>query len=209
MYLSKLILNPRERAVLEDLSNPYQMHRTVMSGFPASLSAEERVLYRLEIRRVQPSLMLLVQSNEAPDWTKISRNGYLLQPAEVKPLDYQYAAGEVFQFRLLANPTRRIKKEENGKTTRVGLQNEAAQELWLQRKGTQHGFSVLSVQPTKITQPAGWKALDGRNLKISQYAVRFDGQLRVGNAESFDNALRSGIGSGKSLGFGLLSIARC
>ncbi len=34
MYLSRLILNPRSRAVRRDLADCHSMHRTVMSGFP-------------------------------------------------------------------------------------------------------------------------------------------------------------------------------
>jgi hypothetical protein len=49
MYLSRLILNPRSRAVQRDLASPYDLHRTVMSGFPEDLGKhEDRVLYRLD-----------------------------------------------------------------------------------------------------------------------------------------------------------------
>ena len=39
-------------------------------------------------------------------------------------------------------------------------------------------------------------------------SVLFDGELEVNDANAFRAALRSGIGSGKAYGFGLLSIAR-
>jgi len=39
-------------------------------------------------------------------------------------------------------------------------------------------------------------------------AVTFDGLLRVTNVPRFVETLQAGIGSGKGLGFGLLSLAR-
>ena len=37
MYLSRLILNPRNRRVQREIANPYQMHKTLMRCFPAKL----------------------------------------------------------------------------------------------------------------------------------------------------------------------------
>ena len=45
MFLSKLILNPRNRRVQREIADPYQMHRSLMRAFPDNLSpAAERVL---------------------------------------------------------------------------------------------------------------------------------------------------------------------
>lgn len=206
MYLSKLIMNPRERNVLNDLSNPYQMHRSVMSGFPQDLPADERVLFRLEIRRKVPYLVLLVQSHSQPDWEELTQRGYLLRPASVKPFEMQFAAEQIYRFRLLANPTKRIKMEGKEKSTRVGLMREEDQTQWLIRKGEQHGFRVLSAQAAKVVQPDGLKLEDEKEYRISYYAVQFDGLLQVAEAEPFSLACRLGIGSGKGMGFGLLSL---
>jgi CRISPR system Cascade subunit CasE len=47
----------------------------------------------------------------------------------------------------------------------------------------------------------------GREAVIVLLAVRFDGYLRVRDPELFREAVVNGIGHGKALGLGLLSIA--
>ena len=207
MYLSQLILDPRARVVLEDLADPYQLHRTVMSGFSRELPASERVLYRLDMQRSEPHLSILVQSHTLPNWDVLSQRGYLLRPAAIKTLALQPTAGQVFWFRLAANPTKRLRAEGKNDGARIGLVREEDQLTWLNRKGEQHGFQVLATQTTKIVQADGWKFEKGQNHRIRQHAVRFDGRLQVTEAEAFTRALENGIGSGKGLGFGLLSLA--
>ena len=47
MYLSKLTLNPRSRAVQRDLARPHDLHKTIMAAFTATLDkAHERVLFQ-------------------------------------------------------------------------------------------------------------------------------------------------------------------
>ena len=207
MYISQLILDPRARVVLEDLADPYQLHRTVMSGFSRELPVSERVLYRLDMQRSEPQLSILVQSHTLPNWDVLSQRGYLLRPAAVKAFELQPTAGQVFWFRLVANPTKRLREEGKNDGARVGLVREEDQLTWLNRKGEQHGFQVLATQTAKIVQADGWKFEKGQNHRIRQHTVRFDGRLQVTEAEAFTRALENGIGSGKGLGFGLLSLA--
>ncbi len=207
MYISQLILDPRARVVLEDLADPYQLHRTVMSGFSRELPVSERVLYRLDMQRSEPQLSILVQSHTLPNWDVLSQRGYLLRPAAVKTLALQPTAGQVFWFRLAANPTKRLRAEGKNDGARIGLVREEDQLTWLNRKGEQHGFQVLATQTTKIVQADGWKFKKGQNHRIRQHAVRFDGRLQVTDVEIFTRALENGVGSGKGFGFGLLSLA--
>lgn len=208
MYLSQLVLDPRSRGVLSDLADPYQLHRTLMSAFPASVPAGERMLFRLEQQHSQPCLAILVQSQTRPNWTHLSERGYLLRPAAVKQFDLEPAAGQQYRFRLLANPTKRLKGSGDKDGPRIGLMREEQQLQWLDRKSRQHGFCVLAAQVTKIVQPDGWKREKGKNHRIRFHAVRFDGHLQVSEAAAFLRAWNEGIGSGKGFGFGLLSLAR-
>jgi CRISPR system Cascade subunit CasE len=212
MYLSQLILDPRSRAVLHDLANPYQLHRTLMSAFPASLPPGERVLYRVEQQRRIPYLSILVQSGSRPDWSGLNERGYLLLPVAVKPFDVYPASGQVFRFRLLANPTKRLKGNgnANGPRTngpRVGLLHQEDQLAWLERKAAQNGFRVMEVQTIKTLQPDAVKREKNLTHHIHCDAVRFDGLLQVIEPDSFKNGWINGIGSGKGFGFGLLSLA--
>jgi hypothetical protein len=55
----------------------------------------------------------------------------------------------------------------------------------------------------------GTKGPSGASLPLALLAVRFDGVLAVTDVVQFAATLEAGIGSGKGLGFGLLSLAPC
>ncbi len=207
MYLSQLILDPRSRSVLHDLADPYQLHRTLMSAFPSSLPAGERVLFRVEQQRKIPYLSILVQSSTLPDWNGLNERAYLLLPASVKPFHVHPAIGQAFRFRLLANPTKRLRGNDKTDGPRVGLLRQEDQIAWLERKAGQNGFRVLEVQTIKTLHPDAVKRENGKTHHIHSEAVRFDGFLQVTEPEPFLMGLTCGIGSGKGFGFGLLSLA--
>jgi CRISPR system Cascade subunit CasE len=214
MYLSRLILNPRNRRVQRELVQPYEMHRSIMRAFPASLKdGEERILWRVD-DDPRLGVILLVQSWDAPNWLWLAEDdaqGYLLSapnanPA-VKPFQLQPAAGQVLRFRLRANPTAKRHFAETGHHKRVGLYKEEEQIAWLERKAEAAGFRVLSVNLTPDDQRAGQKREDGRTHTLTLLAVRFDGLLQITDPTKLTHAMLSGIGSAKGLGFGLLSLA--
>lgn len=209
MYLSKLTLDPRSRQVQAELSNSYQMHRTLMHTFPDETKDRERVLYRLETNRTPPHLVLLLQSKLRPEWSALEQMGYLLQSTQVKAFDPQFHVGQVLAFRLRANPTKRLKSSRDDKLgKRVGLYRSEEQEQWLVRKASLHGFSVLSVQVAGLADQFAFKAEDGRRMKVTHHGVGFDGVLEVGDVGLFTQAVIGGVGSAKGFGFGLLSLAR-
>src|SRR5207249_4126019 len=103
-----------------ELARPYEMHRTLLHAFEHGRFGVSRhnddaagVLFRVDQRPRDNSIIVLVQSRIAPDWSclataKDSRGqAYLLEPANFKPFDLQFAAGQRLAFRLRANPTKR------------------------------------------------------------------------------------------------------
>ncbi len=210
MYLSRLILNPTNRRVQRELANPYELHRSLMRAFPDDLKEDqERVLFRLDVVRTG-DLMLLVQSWNPPDWDWLAdpgARGYLLYPPETKPFDLNLSAGQTLAFRLRANPTVK-RKFENGDHKRVGLYREEEQLEWLRRKGEQGGFRVLSARASRETMVRGVIHRDRESHNLNLLAVQFDGLLQVTDPVRLRETVRQGIGSGKGLGFGLLSLAR-
>ncbi len=201
MYLSKLTLNPRSKWVRQDLRDPYQMHRTVMRGFPGAVDGGPgRVLFRVDLPREAGLPIVLIQSEKEPDWTTLEQ-GYLARPAECKPFLPHLAAGQELRFRLRANPT--VKRD--GKRKAVNGQDQRL--AWLRRKAEAGGFElgwVVDVDEGLLRGRTG-NAPDDHQLQLA--SVRFEGVLRVAEPERMIAALRAGIGSGKGLGFGLLSIA--
>lgn len=206
MYLSQLMLDPRSRDVQKDLANRYDLHRTLAKAFLTNYTSN-RLLYRLEIsgHSVQPTLLL--QSFTEPDWSDL-KAGYLYRPARTKSFDYHIQAGDVFAFRLVANPTKRMRGEgEIGK--RVALYKYEDQLDWIRRKAQNHGFKLTGVSITNLGDALSHKYINKASQKVIHHGVRFEGYLQVVDASLFYDALTSGIGSGKGFGFGLLSIARC
>jgi len=209
MYLSRLILNPRNRRVQREIADPYQMHRSLMRAFPDDLApAAERVLYRLEHDPRRGALQLLVQSLNLPDWSWLAQpgaRGYLLAVDEpnpaVKSFDLHLVPGQVLAFRLRANPT--VKR--NGK--RLGLYRPEEQRQWLLRKAEQHGFRVLSARIGGKEKLSGYIHRQDTTHRLQLLAVQFDGLLQVSDPELLCQAVQWGIGSGKALGCGLLSLA--
>ena len=212
MYLSRLILNPRNRRVQSEIANPYEMHRTILHAFPYTLDKEaERVLYRLEENPRTATLNLLVQSFTPPDWSWLESEpgarGYLLpvgfKNPDAKTVDLRLVRGQVLAFRLLANPT--VKRD--GK--RRGLCREEEQIEWLARKAEQGGFRILSARTSNQAAVRGHirRQQEEASHKLLFLAVQFDGLLQVADPERLVVTVHQGVGSGKGLGFGLLSLA--
>lgn len=227
MFLSKLILNLRNPKARGDLARPYEMHRTLMNGYP-HLRVEDRcdLLFRVEPSRTGPPVVL-VQTSDDPDWPRLPA-GYLLAPAKCRPLDLPVTAGQQLRFRLRANPTKRVAAKNDrlggvmaGK--RIGLATEAEQIRWLLRKSESGGFLIPGEwvpakhpetdEPIQLPNfrvdvvPEGRERNDKPGFAGDFLAVRFEGVLVVTDAERFRATVATGIGSAKAFGFGLLSLA--
>lgn len=165
VYLSRLLLNPRNRDVRRDLGDCHNLHRTLLKAFPQNESKEKKardefgVLYRLDVDRRRSGISLLVQSHIQPNWDKLTDN-YLLDTEEenpsCKPVHKTYSElknGHRLRFRLRANPTRRLNEKPNGKEAdskkrgkRVDIRNEDEQIKWLERKGESCGFQLIKLR---------------------------------------------------------------
>lgn len=220
MYLSRLILNPRSRQVRSEIARPYQMHKTILRAFPEKLPSCERVLFRLEEDPRNGLLMLLVQSQHVPDWQHLLNGKNYLLPVEflpdqiaenpsIKAINLQLHAGQSLSFCLYANPTRKVKVEIDGerKAKRVGIFKEEEQQQWLTRKLEAVGASILRTSTSQRGNIYALQSKDGQKNKLTLLGVRFEGVLQVMDPQALCQAVDNGIGSGKSLGFGLLSLA--
>lgn len=175
LYLSRLVLDPRSRAVRRDLADCHALHRTVMAGFPDHAAPAARaalgVLHRLDPAPRGGPPTLLVQAAVPPVWVRLPAPDYLAVPHDptwdTKPLDAAHAAiraGDRLRFRLRANPTRRVNASHGDANTlagkRVALLREEEQHGWLARKGEAAGFALLRVRaapgaPLPGASPAG------------------------------------------------------
>jgi CRISPR system Cascade subunit CasE len=155
MFLSKLVLNVRDRQARYDLARPYELHRTLWSAFPDHDPG--RVLFRIDWDRLGARPFVVVQSDLRPQWQRLDQRGshYLLAPPELKEFQPSFSRGQRLRFRLRANPTKKVasllKVErlavaggEEGKTKngrRLALLREEEQVAWLLQKGALHQVS--------------------------------------------------------------------
>jgi CRISPR system Cascade subunit CasE len=175
MYLSRLILDPRNREVRRDLANCHDLHSRILCAFPQSSATDGNarahfgVLYRVETDARSGDVQVIVQSAEVPDWLTLP-SGYLAdlrghQNPECKDISAAYqgiSAGMVLRFRLRANPTRRIARGGKSRDTlagkRVELQTEEEWNAWITRKGELGGFHVLDVTSKPDSPLERWQA---------------------------------------------------
>ncbi|MEC4889637.1 MAG: type I-E CRISPR-associated protein Cas6/Cse3/CasE [Nitrospira sp.] len=203
------------------MADPYQLHATLCRAFspPDQKCPEGEILWRLEPEtRSDGFPRVLVQSRTIPDWDGIGVKSWL---AEVdSPIDLKsrlklgaLTAGQRFRFRLRANPC----VTRNGK--RLGLLQLVEQEQWIKRKGLMHGFLLPELPSLDLSEEGGARIdvrvsqeqmLTGRQHhgnSIRIFSVLYDGVLTVTDVSAFVKVLQTGIGHGKSLGLGLLSVA--
>jgi CRISPR system Cascade subunit CasE len=121
--------------------------------------------------------------------------------------------GQRFRFRVRANPC----VTRNGK--RLGLLRPEDQQEWIERKAQRHGFSLprpASIDASKasrnridvrISQEQMFRGYQRSGNAIRIFSVLYDGILAVSETDRFKEALQSGIGHGKAMGLGLLSVA--
>ena len=220
MFLHRIHLDPRCREVRRDLSDAYQLHSTLCRAFsvPDRKCPEGEFLWRLE-PEIDPAGFprILVQSRTIPDWTGIGMQGWLAKADPAIDLQNRLKldllkVGQRFRFRLRANPC----VTRNGK--RLGLLREEKQETWIERKGQRHGFSLpqlasfdLSESPqervdVRISQEQMLRGKQHSGNGIRIFSVLYDGNLTVTEPDNFRDALKTGIGHGKGMGLGLLSV---
>lgn len=225
MRLFRIHLNPRSKAARRDLADPYQMHATLCRAFhpQETRCPPGALLWRLEPETDgEGRPRVLIQSGLIPDWSRLRADDWIAKAEPGIDLTHKLAldslvVGQQFSFRLRANPCKTVQ----GK--RLGLLHSDAQQEWLARKAKQHGFEL----PPPITEdyfefqhsPGGRARQDVRishehmlsgqqhnGNAIRVYSVLFEGRLATTDVVRFKEALRAGIGHGKTMGLGMLSI---
>jgi len=176
VFLSRLILNPRNRHVRRDLADCQNLHRTVLSVFPQAPDGTPArvyfgVLHRLDADPRTGATILLVQSRVRPAWERLPasyllpRNGSI-DGLSCKDVGEPYAAidaGRRLRFRLRANATEKqgtaLKSERLAGERRNGRRvplDEQELVAWLKRKGDAGGFRPVEVAARRgdVTAPA-------------------------------------------------------
>ena len=125
LYLSRIILNPLSKAVMNDLSSPRELHKTISRCFPAIDGQTSRPQHEKKRREVLTTCFIAsITKANVRALCSVERKARLgqLSPGyaedqDAKPVHGLYANiknGDPLRFRLAANPTRRAGKSDIG-----------------------------------------------------------------------------------------------
>ena len=215
LFLYKLMLNLEDRAVRRDLSNPYDMHRTMARAY--AVQGQDSVqphLWRLEASAAGDIPYVLVQSADEGCWSALP-TGYLLSLQERSWNPEQVlTSGRQVSFRVRANPT--VHRVPDGAATdgstdkgardrrkRIGLRREVEQLEWMHRQAEHLGLGAVEATISQSERMRFRK----RDTRVTLVSAQFDGKAVIANPAALLAGLRSGIGHGKSFGHGLVSLA--
>lgn len=214
MYLSRIPLNVKRRDTMRALALPHIVHGAVESSFPLKLDENrKRILWRVDY--VRETCYLLVLSAEQPDFLHISKQfgyEYCEQKWETKnynPLLARLQSGQVWRFRLRANPVQNSFKEKNETSGRGKIFAHVTQQQqmqWLTDRAQVCGFS-LDENAFNVVHTEWKKFRKAKGNEVILRSADFEGILTISDAEIFRNTLLSGIGRAKAYGCGLLTVA--
>ncbi|WP_103503356.1 MULTISPECIES: type I-E CRISPR-associated protein Cas6/Cse3/CasE [unclassified Streptomyces] len=234
MYLTRFRINGVRSGARRLLSSPHRVHGAVNAAFPELPHRDgdrPRVLWRLDHDQ-QSRASLFVVSPDRPDFTHlVEQVGWpTLEPgwqsyAYTEFLD-ALAPGDIWAFRLTANPVRHTRREKDPvgtPTKRTAHRTPAHQKAWLLKQQDRGGFEVVEKpkerrlleygdehelvlrdhSPSRFRREPG--AAVGNDVRFTQ--VTFDGRLRITDVAKLRTAMTQGIGKAKAYGCGLLTLA--
>jgi len=215
-----------EVAYNEEIYDSYAWHKRSWECYPDAPEAKRDFLTRIDLLEGVCRLWILAETKPTrPHWC----------PADsfaLKEIDASYLTRKHYAFDLRANPVRALiqvgpdggpillpnGKRKRGK--RVPLVKPEELRAWLIRKGEVR----CRDRATGADVPGGFKIVETNKVSLeitpmtkhhfrkkeqSAYhgGVQFRGILEVTDQKRFIDSYRSGIGSAKSFGFGLLLLA--
>lgn len=223
MFLSRVSLSLSRLDALAFVSSPYRVHAAVEGAFaPDARRAgdEGRILWRLDDAPGSANeAWLYVVSPEQPDFSRICEQ--VGGDASWVTKDYDsvldgIAPGQLWQFRLKANPTRKVAVDK-GRSPRKGVigsiqghVTEAQQREWLLSRAGSHGFSIAQTAEgfdRLVVSHRRRERFNRQGSEVTLATAQYDGVLVVTDAEAFRRTLGCGIGRARGFGCGLMTIA--
>lgn len=224
MFLTKIDLAPERRLARKYLGSPQAMHAVVMSvtgGHDGN--GPGRVLWRVD-RGVTTALYVL--SPLEPDCSQLVAEAGTAG-AQARTLDYSpflasLDAGQLWAFRLAANPSYSASRGPGVRGQRYGHVTVEQQRQWLMDRVPRFGFELMPVdhadgegtdeavlvayreRPVFNRRRPGGEGYDRVTINRTVY----EGVLRVTDPEPLRRALIVGIGRSKAYGCGLMTLAR-
>lgn len=213
--LARIVLNQRSREARRDLRDATEMHRTLMRMVPDGLGDTPRqtagLLYRVDVADTHTAV--LVQATTELDPATLPADYGRTQVKDLAAMFASLSKGLGVRYRITANPTKRARAESTERTETTGrtrppgrvvpLAGHEADEWWT-RQAAVAGLELRTGVATPV-QPVRSRREAAKGMRHS--LVRFDGTATVTDPDALAEAVRRGIGRGKSYGAGLLSLA--
>lgn len=206
-HLTRIVLDPRHRAVRADLADVNNLHKTLMRLVPDRAGPTPRATGGLLFRTEHgPDPTLLIQTAHTPDLTALPSGYGTVQTIDLTPLLSYLTPGRPMHYRITAaptvalsagNPTRHpVTGKRRGKTTPLTGADATA---WWHRRATAAGLEPVTISSTPRPFP--------RARASPQYTLtQFDGLAHITDPGLLTHALTHGIGKAKTYGAGLLSL---
>ncbi|MEU0663904.1 type I-E CRISPR-associated protein Cas6/Cse3/CasE [Streptomyces lavendulocolor] len=249
MYLTRFRMNTPRPGARRLLASPQALHAAVMSSFPELLPSDSgdphapRVLWRLD-HNSRAEVLLYIVSPDSPDLTHlVEQAGWPAASTPDKPgwLSRSYAPvldrlaeGDIWAFRLTANPVHYIRRKDGEPTKRTAHLTPIHQKNWLLKQQDRCGFRVLEKRQASRLLPGGTThqghphhgdqheltVRDERRLAFNKRDQRssarntvnvvtatFDGRLQITDPAALRRTLTTGLGKAKAYGCGLMTLA--
>lgn len=213
MYLSRIALNAKRRETMQALVIPPLMHGAVEQSIKGE---RQRNLWRVDW--MADNCFLLVLSGEQADFTHlVGQFGYTdheqgWETKDYRPFLTKLKEGDIWNFRLRANPTQSSFKDKDEETGRGKVHAHVTQEQqrqWLMKRSKKCGFELN--EETFDVMHTQWEKFPKNRNGAREVTIRtasFEGLLTITDLEQFTASLTTGIGRAKAYGCGLLTIAR-
>ena len=204
MYLTKIELdltNPGIRAALRDTQ---KLHRLVTGLFQCTRKDAE-MLFRCRARGIYTDLYMYSACPVEP--ARVLPGMRLLAQRDVTPWLDAMEAGDVFSFQLVTAPFRKAAEDGARNSRRRALRTQEERLAWLQRKGDQGGFLLLSAEETSAEKLVVRHSQESIGT-LTVDAFCYSGFLRVVDSGRFQRTVSCGIGPEKAYGLGMLLLKR-
>lgn len=186
------------------MNNEQDMHRSVMRMFNGT-RAEESVLYRI-IENGQ-KYKILIQSENAPNIQEGRKGGIIVTATRcIDEKLEQIQKGSIINLNMRLSPSRTEKREGWTRSKRVGIKKQSGRITWVKEKLEKNGCFVVKGGSVTETRTNRVKFAHKEN-KADVPAYEYRACVQVEDVDKFLDALKTGIGSEKAYGLGLLMFA--
>ena len=224
MFLTKIDLDPARRLARKYLGSPQVMHAVVLRATGGDNGdGPGRVLWRADRGPATTTLYLLSPSE--PDCTRIVAEagaaGTRSMTLDYSPFLATLDVGQVWAFRLTANPSYSAPRGPEVRGKRYGHVTVEQQRQWLVSRTAGYGFELVPVADTDPDRTDSVVVVrrerpvfnrnrpnEGGHDRVTINRTVYEGVLHVTDAEVLRRVLVTGIGRSKAYGCGLMTLAR-